>query len=265
MTGRDRIGWLLLLAAAMALCVLELRPPPPAKAPLDRMSIRITVAADGAMRVEAPDGTYIAFPSPPLDEPKKADEILLRLRDEFSRLDPTADPDRMFEIASDPAVPFRRLIWVLRCTVGTNRMPSRRRYAFSLIGDRGSSVISSDEIDGYPSPLRTLVPIAKIRLLGQKAAGRKSSAALALAATEVELDHGPPPEVAEDAPWSAIEPRREIVRDWLARATDPSGDRRGALIFRERDDGVPFGVAFEVMRGYADAGIPFEVRLDWTR
>jgi hypothetical protein len=264
-TGRDRIGWLLLLAAAMALGVLEMRPPPPRPVPLDRMSIRITVAADGAMRVEAPDGTDVTFPSPPLDEPRKADEILMRLRAELSRLDPSADPDRLFEIASYPSVPFRRLIWVLRCTCGVNITPSRRQFAFSLIGDRGSSVVSSHEIDGYPSPLRTLVPIAKIRLLGQKAAGRESSAALALAAAEVEFDHGPPPEVAEDGPWSAIEPRREVVRDWLARATDRSGDRRGALILRERDNGVPFGVAFEVMRGYADAGIPFDVRLDSTR
>lgn len=70
MTGRDRIGWLVLLAAATALGVLEMRPPPPAKAPLDRRSIRITVSSGGAMRVEAPDGTDVAVLSPPLDEPK---------------------------------------------------------------------------------------------------------------------------------------------------------------------------------------------------
>ena len=258
-----RIVWLTLFAAAIWLSVVE-ADRSVAEAPLDPMSIRITVAADGAMRVEAPDGTDVTFSSPPLDDARRADTILMRLRDELSRLDPRGDPDRLFEIVSDPAVPYRRLLWIQRCTYGPHVLPARRRYAFSLLGDRGSSVSSSDEIDGYPSPLRMLVPTARIRLLGPAAAGRESSTIRAIAGVEKELDHGPPPEVEEDGSWIAIEPKREVVRDWLARVRDPSGDWRGALIFRERDDGVPFGVVFGVMRGFADAGIPFQLRLDWT-
>ena len=276
MTGRDRIGWLVLLAGAMTFGVLEMRPPPPGSpppgplspgiVPLERLSIRITVAADGAMRVEAPDGTYVAFPSPPLDEPTKADEILFRLRDELTRLDPQADPDRLFEIDADPGTSFQRLLWIFPCTYPLHVLPTRRRYALSRLGDRSVVVWFTDVTPArFQDP--TPVPTAEVRLFSRAGAGSGAASVGALAAVGTGYGDGgaPPEDGPAEGSWSPIEPKRKAVRDWLRRLRQRPGDWHGVLHFGRSEHRVPYGFVFEVMRGFDDAGLPFDFAIDATR
>ena len=77
-------------------------------------------------------------------------------------------------------------------------------------------------------------------------------------------DGGPPPEpTEEEGAWSPIEPRREVIRDWLRRLRQRPGDGCGFLHFGRSGHRVPYGVVFEVMLGFADAGLSFDFSIDW--
>ena len=264
MTGRDRIGWLLLLAAAMALCVLELRPPPPAKAPLDRMSIRITVSADGSMRVEAPDGTDVALPSPPLDDRKRADRMLLPLRDELRRLDPSADPDRLFEIVVDPVVAYERILWVQGAAFGVGH-PRVRRFAFSLSGARHEAVpfVWTDVNEQGPGtpiiPYR--VPMAKVRLFRSRGDAGAPETIRAMAAIGDGALHGAHPN-DEFRAWTPITPTRQAIWDWVRTQKNRDTELVGTVELDAADLSIPFGAVFEILCGFVDVGLLIDFRVD---
>ena len=85
MTTSSRLAWLALFAAAIALGVIEGNLPA-AREPLDPMTMRVTLAADGALRLEAPDGTDLLLGTVAEADPPAAIATLDRLRTEFRRL-----------------------------------------------------------------------------------------------------------------------------------------------------------------------------------
>lgn len=145
MDRRRLLMWLALFVPAITFGVwVALRPA--RRNPVDPQSIRVTVSVDGAVRVEAADGTDLAVGSFSGDA-VGADATLERLRAQLRRLrsgaptDPIGSSLLMLDIHGPSAAPWRWFRWIMQVASDSN--VSIHQIQFRTLDDLREPVLLS--------------------------------------------------------------------------------------------------------------------------
>jgi hypothetical protein len=263
--------WLALLVAAAGLGIVEGNSPA-IPAPRDSPSLRITIAADGALRLQAFDGTDRSVESPFAVDSRRRYAIMRDVGASLRRLvraeDGSGRAPLTLEVVADATTPFRMAAWlVMAVSDPTDYLKGRPRCWFSFVvrGTRVTSVpyegpITADNFGGTPFPFGP-VPMAKLRVYASANDMSSDVRAVAARVNGHVADGGEIlwPDGLEAGDWKPIEPHQEAVRRWIETASDRPADLLGVVDLRDAHEDVPYGAVLDILRGFVDAGLPYVI------